>query len=82
MEKNNMTAVEWLQNALPSLFEHDDDDFYKGIFQQAKQMEKEQIMKAHNDGFLVYGSEYRTAEQYYGGTYGRPIHDSENNQSI
>jgi len=34
-------------------------------------VEKEQIVKAHNDGFLVYGSEYVTAEQYYNGTYGK-----------
>ena len=38
-----MTAVEWLQNKLPSLFEHDDNDFYKKLFEQAKEMEKQQM---------------------------------------
>ena len=38
-----MTAVEWLENKLPSLFEHDDNDFYKKLFEQAKEMEKQQM---------------------------------------
>ena len=60
-----MTAVEWLQNNLPSLFEHDDNDFYKKLFEQAKEMEKEQIIDAYNNGDL------RSAELYYNETYGK-----------
>lgn len=66
------TAVEWLQNRLPSLFEHDHDDFYKRIFDQAKQMEKEQIVDAHLTG-LIHPLEIeatKQAEQYYNETYG------------
>jgi len=36
------TAVNWLKEQLPSLFEHDERGFYKNIFEQAKEMEKQQ----------------------------------------
>ena len=55
------TAVEWLKNRLPSLFEHDHDDFYKRIFEQAKQMEREQ----HNKTWLT-AQEESLHENYFG----------------
>ena len=39
------TAVEWLQENLPSLFQ-DDSGHYQKLFQQALAMEKEQIVDA------------------------------------
>jgi len=63
-----ITAVEWLvekffkSNVEKTLFEDE--------IQQAKQMEKEQIKDAHNEG---YGSGYmddlKSPEQYYNETY-------------
>jgi len=66
--ENNQTAVEWLQNKLPSLFEHDDNDFYKKLFEQAKEMEKEQIIKAYTNGSPEF---FDMAEEYYNETYGK-----------
>lgn len=54
------TAVEWLFEQYKKhgiLFSQDEE--------QAKQMEKEQIVKAHNDGDVWSG------EKYYTQTYGK-----------
>jgi len=67
MEKNNMTAVELLEKKLKTYLSW--SSFLEEDFEQAKQMEKEQIMKAyHDDNFPCshYG-----AEQYYNETYGK-----------
>ena len=66
------TAVEWFEaqvghNSLMGLKE------FNEIFEQAKEMEKEQIIEAWNirakiDGVLTY-TDNRTAEQYYKQTY-------------
>jgi hypothetical protein len=48
-----MTAVEWLYNNLKSHFEHDGDllEVVKFSFNQAKEMEKEQLEKAIEFGY-------------------------------
>ena len=53
-----MTAVDWLQNKLPSLFEHDDNDFYKKLFEQAKEMEKNNLNIARLDGINLANKGY------------------------
>ena len=45
----NKTAVDWLRERLPSLFEHDDNGFYAKIFEEAKEMEKEQIIQTFHE---------------------------------
>lgn len=62
-----MTAVELLEKKLKTYLSW--SSFLEEDFEQAKQMEKEQIMKAyHDDNFPCshYG-----AEQYYNETYGK-----------
>jgi hypothetical protein len=44
------TSIEWLKENLPSLFQ-DDSGHYQKLFEQAKEMEKEQILSAHNQGY-------------------------------
>ena len=73
-----MTAVEWLYNYLfPKQLDGFSDEEWDKIdkaFEQAKQMEKEQIIKAyHDDNFPCshYG-----AEQYYNETYGKDSNES------
>ena len=63
------TAVDWLYNNLKSHFEHDGDllEVVHFSFEQAKQMEKEQIMNAWASG--VFSWDNMTAEQYYYETY-------------
>ena len=65
-----MTAVEWLikkitnrQNGIFDGFPHLSLD---EIYAQAKEMEKQQIIDAHNDG---YDSAGINAEEYYNETY-------------
>ena len=62
------TAVEWLMDKLPTIDKN--DPYYEDIIQQAKAMEKEQIMDAVNYGCSDFGS-VKNAEQYYNETYNK-----------
>lgn len=68
--EGKQTAVEWLVSQV--------EDFHcllpVDMIEQAKQMEKQQIMKANLDGFIqaydvVPGEDVKTDEQYYNETY-------------
>ena len=50
----NKTAVDWLRERLPSLFEHDDNGFYAKIFEEAKEMEKEQIIQTFHEARIKF----------------------------
>jgi hypothetical protein len=64
------TAVEWLQESLLNTLTHQQQMQVEGLFQQAKSMEKEQIMKAIEVGYNQYfNRQYDNAEQYYNETY-------------
>ena len=45
-----MTVVQFLKDRLPSLFEHDDNGFYRKLFEEADEMHKEKIMDAFQAG--------------------------------
>jgi hypothetical protein len=65
------TAVEWLHNQLHlniSLYQ-DEWQIIEGLMEQAKEREKEQIIKAYNTSFLLRDKPYSTAENYYKQTY-------------
>jgi len=63
------TAIEWLVEQL----EGDDAIIarviglkkYNEIYKKAKEMEKEQIIDAYNDGNYAYGMGIKEPEQYY-----------------
>ena len=61
------TAVEWLVESLKELgvdlLSHNLE------IQQAKAMEKEQILQSHIDGQPLYSCQSEKAEQYYNDTY-------------
>jgi hypothetical protein len=59
------TAVEWLEQQLFNKR----GKFTKGDIDQAKEMEKEQIIEAYNTSFLLRDKPYSTAEKYYNETY-------------
>lgn len=66
------TAVEWLTNhILNSDFETDEE--WQNVFEQAKEMEKQQIMSAFNFGVYDGGGiikKYKmSGEQYYNETF-------------
>jgi chromosome condensin MukBEF ATPase and DNA-binding subunit MukB len=52
------TAVEWLVEQLPEHLKLSKDGF--DMLQQAKEMEREQIVKAHDDGDFWRGENYYT----------------------
>lgn len=60
------TAVEFLQEALSIHFTHEQEMQFIGLFDQAKEMEKQQIKSAYFQG---WGSEMITSEEYYEQTY-------------
>jgi hypothetical protein len=64
------TAVEWLEEQLDNLIEYYPSQFEQvnKAFNQAKAMEKEQIIKAFNEGTFAT-DEKITAEQYYNETF-------------
>ena len=63
------TAVEWLEEKLLELFEN---HLPFELLEQAKEMEKEQIIEAHKTSSLEAGFEYGGedwAQEYYNETY-------------
>jgi hypothetical protein len=68
--ENNKTAVEWLEENLIGN-PHFESDFIhnRNVFNQAKQMEKEQIKKAYKIG-VAWGHN-NMEEYYYSETYNK-----------
>jgi hypothetical protein len=67
------TAVEWLEWQLGAYIKGNIDkltlDDYYFLMGIAKEMEKEQIVKAYNESFLLRDKPYATAEKYYNETF-------------
>lgn len=71
MENNkNMTAVEWIEVELKNWLE-DAVCLPDYIFEQAKQMEKEQIMKAYFEGESDGDHLENSTQIYFKKTYGK-----------
>ena len=74
MEKN-MTAIEWLQKQLERLY-YLDTDPYESVFEKAKEMEKEQIIDAHDAAYIAMNLAFRGFDrsvEYYENTYGKEL---------
>ena len=69
--QTKQTAIEWLEDNL-NFEPYDEEEFISNnkIWEQAKQMEKEQIMNAFDSGEHQQGYELES-EQYYNETYGK-----------
>jgi hypothetical protein len=62
------TAVEWLFRQMTSTWY--DTNSAKDILKQAKEMEKEQITFAYNDGAdAIVANKYKSMEDYYNELY-------------
>ena len=72
-EASQQTAVEWLYNHLfPTKLDASTEEEWNkidAVFEQAKQMEKEQIIQANEDFSTNSLGELLTGEQYYNETY-------------
>ena len=66
----NQTAVEWLVNEYAKAFKISVNAVMGETIEQAKAMEKGQIIDAVNYGCSDWGS-FKDAEQYYNETYGK-----------
>jgi len=69
---SKQTAVEWLEEQIKDIFyvaeASEMTKKFKSVYDQAKQMEKEQIEEAWYDG--ISGGQCGTSEQYFNETYG------------
>lgn len=65
-----MTAVQWLEIAVQNKLKAEMGPYFAEAFQQAKAMEKEQIIKAYNEGNAEWTPIiYEDAKHYYTSTY-------------
>jgi hypothetical protein len=78
MEQNNMTAVEWLHIQLKKGIDYNPLDplsypkSVENLFDEAKQMEKEQLINAHKEGNKHNGwALQHEHEKYYNKLYGK-----------
>ena len=60
------TAVEWLLEQIDDMYIH---QIYSKQFEQAKEMEKQQIENAFNNGYYQETIGYNASEQYYNETF-------------
>jgi len=78
--ETKQTAVEWLEDELAKNLKHivlkEDYIFMESLFEQAKQIEKEQIKLAFNESRKIQDSDeisithdWNNSEQYYNKTY-------------
>lgn len=77
------TAVEWLENEFKEahkMFGGIDANWIKR-FEQAKAMEKEQIIKAFNQSWHDRMNPYKTADKYYNETFDDKEYGINRNQS-
>jgi hypothetical protein len=66
------TAVDWLVDHLYWVIPDEERNFLEGLRKEALEKEKEQIIKAHIDGFDYIVAEFKKqeyAEEYFNKTY-------------
>jgi hypothetical protein len=45
------SSIEFLRKNLPSLFEHDDNNFYTKLFDEAELMHQREVKSGYNQGY-------------------------------
>ena len=73
-DQNNMTAVEWLFEKINMfcLFTDGIPDEWSEALEQAKEIEKKQIVDAYRFGHIFHDTnDFDSAEQYYEDEYGK-----------
>lgn len=67
------TALEWLEDTLYPYLNKEDKEYTDVLFNKAKQMEKEQIIKSNRDGvdMVVNKQKFVTGEEYYNETFNK-----------
>jgi len=71
--ENQKSAVEWLAKNLKDFPHVKHSQLFRDLVQQAKEMEKQQIIDAFDKGLITenvyYGYDDKKAEQYYNETF-------------
>jgi hypothetical protein len=68
--KNKQTAVDFLYEFVLLKLSNEEQMQFEGLFQQANQIEKEQIKDAFDSGYFNYKVLFHdNAEEYYNETY-------------
>ena len=70
LKRNNMkqvTAVEWLQEAISKKLNNELGPYFIDLFDNAKAMEKEQIIDTYRKGFM--SDDIKLADDYYNKIY-------------
>ena len=62
------TAVEWLVTHINLGLTYEQEVIFEGLFEKAKEMEKEQIIKSFDDGYAKCGITHN-AQEYYVETF-------------
>ena len=63
------SSIEWLEECLKSHLTNEQQMQFEGLFQQAKEMHKKEIIDAYNNGVYLAMMPSKTSEQYYKNTY-------------
>jgi hypothetical protein len=63
------TAVEFLVKNTPNIYW--EDAYWTDLFEQAKEMEKQQIIDAYEDGYSDSDNTFKLNEQYYKETFNK-----------
>jgi ferredoxin len=45
------SSIDFLRKKLPSLFEHDDNNFYTKLFDEAEEMHQKEVKNGYNQGY-------------------------------
>ena len=69
MSTKQITAVEWLQEAISKKVNNELGPYFIDLFDNAKAMEKEQIIQAYYQNGWNDNDNEHNAEQYYNQTY-------------
>jgi hypothetical protein len=71
---SKQTTVEWLQEGLETILSHEQQMQVIGLFEQAKAMEREQIVDAYTECWMMGGGngnhKVKEANEYYNKTFG------------
>jgi hypothetical protein len=72
MSDKRKTAVEWAFEQITNIdWKHLSDSDRNDLFDQAKQIEREQIEEAYKYGLTAHPNDFTKSNEYYEQTYGK-----------
>jgi hypothetical protein len=71
MSTPKTTAVDWLREQVQSNLSEPMSPKFAELFEEAREMEREQIEQAYGDGLNAYRTDFCNRTEYYNKTYGK-----------